>query len=129
MKPHEIERRQAQPQHAEIVIQLEPELFWFRGHFAIQPLLPGVAQLDWAMHYATTLLAPEHRFHSIQSVKFRWHPCCRTTSSRWCSTGTKTNSNWPSAIIAMRVKHATSVAAGRFAYVVNIYPLCGDPLL
>ncbi|WBT58526.1 ApeI family dehydratase [Kosakonia oryzendophytica] len=71
MKPHEIERHQAQPQHAEIVIQLEPELFWFRGHFAIQPLLPGVAQLDWAMHYATTLLAPEHRFHSIQSVKFR----------------------------------------------------------
>lgn len=71
MKPHEIERRQAQTPHAEIVIHLEPELFWFSGHFAIQPLLPGVAQLDWVMHYATTLLAPEYRFHSIQNVKFQ----------------------------------------------------------
>ena len=40
------------------------------GHFAVQPLLPGVAQLDWVMHYATTLLAPGWRFRSIQNVKF-----------------------------------------------------------
>lgn len=71
MKPHEIARHQAQAEHAEIIIQLEPELFWFSGHFAQQPLLPGVAQLDWVMHYATLLLAPEYRFHSIQAVKFQ----------------------------------------------------------
>lgn len=34
-----------------------PSLFWFRGHFAVQPLLPGVAQIDWVMHYATTYRA------------------------------------------------------------------------
>lgn len=71
MKIHEIKRHQAQPQHLEIVLYLDPDLFWFKGHFAIQPLLPGVAQLDWAMHYATTLLAPDYRFHSIQNVKFQ----------------------------------------------------------
>lgn len=71
MKPHEIECRQHASQHAEIVLQLEPELFWFSGHFAVQPLLPGVAQLDWVMHYATTLLTPGYRFHSIQNVKFQ----------------------------------------------------------
>jgi len=71
MKPHEIACHQAQTPHAEIIIQLEPELFWFSGHFASQPLLPGVAQLDWVMHYATLLLAPEYRFHSIQAVKFQ----------------------------------------------------------
>lgn len=71
MKSHEIERHQAQPQQAEIVLELDPSLFWFCGHFAVQPLLPGVAQLDWAMHYATTLLAPGWRFHSIQNVKFQ----------------------------------------------------------
>lgn len=29
-----------------------------------------MAQLDWVMHYATTLLAPGWRFRSIQNVKF-----------------------------------------------------------
>nr|WP_318383444.1 hydroxymyristoyl-ACP dehydratase [uncultured Enterobacter sp.] len=71
MKPHEIERHQPAPQHADIVLQLDPGLFWFSGHFAVQPLLPGVAQLDWVMHYATTLLAPAYRFHSINNVKFQ----------------------------------------------------------
>lgn len=67
----EIGRHQAQPQHLEIVLHLDPALFWFQGHFAVQPLLPGVAQLDWVMHYAITLLAPDYRFHSIQNVKFQ----------------------------------------------------------
>ena len=68
MKPHEIERHQALPHQAEIVLQLDPSLFWFSGHFSVQPLLPGVAQLNWAMDYATTLLAPGWRFHSIQKA-------------------------------------------------------------
>ena len=71
MQPHEIERHQAQPQQAEIVLRLDPALFWFNGHFAAQPLLPGVAQLDWVMHYATTLLAPGFQFHSMPNVKFQ----------------------------------------------------------
>ncbi len=71
MKPHEIERRQPQADRVEVVLSLDPALFWFRGHFAVQPLLPGVAQIDWAMHYATSLLAPGWRFHDIQNVKFQ----------------------------------------------------------
>ncbi|MFK3809941.1 hypothetical protein ACI1VO_24085 [Escherichia coli] len=67
---HEIERHLVQPQEMEIVLYLDPMLYWFNGHFAVQPLLPGVAQLDWVMHYATTLLAPGWRFRSIQNVKF-----------------------------------------------------------
>ncbi|MGK3640258.1 ApeI family dehydratase, partial [Escherichia coli] len=57
--------------HLEIVLHLRADLFWFRGHFAVQPLLPGVAQIDWAMSYALTLLAPGWRFHSIQNIKFQ----------------------------------------------------------
>lgn len=71
MKPREIERHQTDPHQIEITLFLDPALFWFNGHFAVQPLLPGVAQLDWVMHYATTLLAPGFRFHSIQNVKFQ----------------------------------------------------------
>lgn len=40
MIPHEIERHQAQPQQLEIVLHLDPSLFWFSGHFTVQPLLP-----------------------------------------------------------------------------------------
>ncbi|RWR01604.1 hydroxymyristoyl-ACP dehydratase [[Pantoea] beijingensis] len=71
MKPREIERHQRQQHQLEIVLYLDRALFWFSGHFAVQPLLPGVAQLDWVMHYATTLLAPGFRFHSIQNIKFQ----------------------------------------------------------
>lgn len=70
MKIHEIERRQPDATHLAIDLYLDPALLWFKGHFAVQPLLPGVAQLDWVMDYATTLLAPGYRFHSIQNVKF-----------------------------------------------------------
>lgn len=71
MKPHEITRRQADPHQLEVVLRLDPALFWFKGHFAVQPLLPGVAQIDWVMHYAPELLLPGWRFHSIQNVKFQ----------------------------------------------------------
>lgn len=71
MKPHEIERREISPHQVEIDLALPPTLFWFQGHFAAQPLLPGVAQLEWAINYATELLAPGFRFHSIQNVKFQ----------------------------------------------------------
>lgn len=48
MKPAELERRQTSPQQLEVVLHLDPALPWFRGHFAVQPLLPGVAQIDWS---------------------------------------------------------------------------------
>lgn len=71
MMPHEIACHQPDATQAEIVLDLPATLFWFQGHFAIQPLLPGVAQLDWVMHYANRLLTPGYRFHSIQNVKFQ----------------------------------------------------------
>ncbi len=85
-QPHEIERLQTQSNQIDIVFSLEPELFWFQGHFAIQPLLPGVAQLDLVMNYATKLLAPDFHFHSIQNVKFQaplLPGCLVTLSLNW----------------------------------------------
>lgn len=71
MQPHEIERRKTQQSQVEIDLDLPSTLYWFQGHFAAQPLLPGVAQLEWAINYATDLLAPGFRFYSIQTVKFQ----------------------------------------------------------
>ena len=42
MKIPEIGRLQPDPQHLEITFYLDPDLLWFKGHFAVQPLLPGV---------------------------------------------------------------------------------------
>lgn len=70
---HEIERHLVQPQEMEIVLYLDPMLYWFNGHFAVQPLLPGVAQLDWVMHYATTLLARAGVFVVSRMLNFWRH--------------------------------------------------------
>ena len=70
MKPRELTAPQMQSDTLSVALSLDPALFWFKGHFAVQPLLPGVAQLDWVMHYAT-YLAPGYFFSGIQSVKFQ----------------------------------------------------------
>ena len=58
---------------AQVVLELriDRELFWFNGHFSRQPILPGVAQLDWVMHYGTELLAPSGCFSAIDNIKFQ----------------------------------------------------------
>ena len=71
MKPREIERHQAPPQQREIVLTLDPDLCWFQGHFAIQPLLPGVAQLDWAVQLAREAFLIPSRFLRMEALKFQ----------------------------------------------------------
>lgn len=70
MKPIELQR--VQPEAGKLCLRLAvPVLLgWFKGHFPTQPILPGVAQLDWVMTYAVEL-APGMRFSSIDSVKFQ----------------------------------------------------------
>lgn len=70
MKMREISPPQIGPDSLRVELRLDQDLFWFQGHFAVQPVLPGVAQLDWVMQYAA-LLAPGFRFSGIQSVKFQ----------------------------------------------------------
>ncbi|MCU5775354.1 hydroxymyristoyl-ACP dehydratase [Erwiniaceae bacterium BAC15a-03b] len=70
MLPVELSCRQQQAQ-AELLLRVDADLFWFRGHFPQQPLLPGVAQLDWVMHYGTQLLAAGKQFSSIENIKFQ----------------------------------------------------------
>ncbi|PLV62108.1 hydroxymyristoyl-ACP dehydratase [Erwinia sp. B116] len=62
-----------QTDRLELLLRVDAELFWFQGHFPAQPLLPGVAQLDWAIHYATQLLVPGKAFVAVESIKFQ-HP-------------------------------------------------------
>ncbi len=71
MQPVELSHSQTGEHSATVILFLESSLFWFRGHFAHQPLLPGVAQVDWAINYGRALLVPDHFFIGIESVKFQ----------------------------------------------------------
>ena len=51
--------------------RLEPDLFWFEGHFPDRPLLPGVAQIDLAIRRGCALLAPDHVFSGVEKAKFQ----------------------------------------------------------
>jgi 3-hydroxymyristoyl/3-hydroxydecanoyl-(acyl carrier protein) dehydratase len=48
------------------------DLFWFRGHFPTLPILPGVAQLDWALHYGLTRLAIGKSFAAELALQLQW---------------------------------------------------------
>ncbi len=70
MKP--IKERCTRPGENQLCLRLRipAKLSWFDGHFPTQPLLPGVAQVDWVMAYGAEL-APGMRFCAIDSVKFQ----------------------------------------------------------
>ncbi len=70
MKPTEEGRTQSAENQLCLHLHIPANLSWFRGHFPTQPLLPGVAQLDWVMAYGAEL-APGMRFCAIESVKFQ----------------------------------------------------------
>lgn len=52
-------------------LELTPDLACFDGHFPTLPILPGVAQLDWAVHFATTLLGTPGEFRGMDAIKFQ----------------------------------------------------------
>lgn len=47
------------------------DLFYFEGHFTDTPILPGVVQLDWAIHYARVHFTLAPAFAGMQALKFQ----------------------------------------------------------
>jgi acyl-CoA synthetase (AMP-forming)/AMP-acid ligase II len=56
---------------AMLVLPLEPDLVAFDGHFPQAKILPGVVQLDWAIHYAREAFAMPPRFERMDALKFQ----------------------------------------------------------
>lgn len=54
-----------------LLLQIDPEIAYFSGHFDDYPILPGVVQLDWAIHYGKTLLDCGHHFMGMEVIKFQ----------------------------------------------------------
>lgn len=50
--PEIVDVHETAPDTMTLEIRIPVDLFWFRGHFPGRPILPGVVQLDWAVHFA-----------------------------------------------------------------------------
>lgn len=54
---------------AKIIFTLQESLFYLKGHFKAQPILPGVIQLGWAIHFAKELFKISTK-NDMPQVKF-----------------------------------------------------------
>lgn len=67
----------AQQNADEVSLQLliPPDLFYFQGHFAERPILPGVVQISWALHFGRQYLFGDlqckPQFKALEAIKFQ----------------------------------------------------------
>lgn len=59
------------PGRRELEILVPEASPWFEGHFPGHPILPGVAQIAWAVHYAAALRNDAPTPHTLAQVKFK----------------------------------------------------------
>jgi acyl-CoA synthetase (AMP-forming)/AMP-acid ligase II/3-hydroxymyristoyl/3-hydroxydecanoyl-(acyl carrier protein) dehydratase len=68
----EIEREiGGNPQRVVLELTAPPDLLYFDGHFDVAPILPGVVQVDWAIHYGRAYFALPPQFAGINALKFQ----------------------------------------------------------
>jgi 3-hydroxymyristoyl/3-hydroxydecanoyl-(acyl carrier protein) dehydratase len=56
---------------ATLTLGVDSDIYDFSGHFAQFPLLPGVTQIDWVMHYAKQILKISAPFSGMEVIKFQ----------------------------------------------------------
>lgn len=56
IKPKDYEVRRVDENSFVVSIKVNPDLFYFKGHFKEQPVLPGVVQLGWVYDFCSEIL-------------------------------------------------------------------------
>ena len=64
---HVIEQAAA---HAVLEFDIPANLTWFDGHFTNAPVLAGVVQVHWAIHYARQYFGVRGAFRRLEAIKF-----------------------------------------------------------
>lgn len=54
-----------------LTLRIPKQLAYFNGHFDEIPVVPGVAQIQWAVHYARHCLGLKLGFSHMEVVKFK----------------------------------------------------------
>jgi 3-hydroxymyristoyl/3-hydroxydecanoyl-(acyl carrier protein) dehydratase len=62
--------REPLPDGVRLHLTTPPGLTWFEGHFPSRPVLPGVAQLAWAITYSREHFGFDHDPVGVDRVKF-----------------------------------------------------------
>lgn len=53
-----------------LTLEIDSEAVVFRGHFPGQPILPGVAQIDWAVRMSRHYFSDIGVFSDMERIKF-----------------------------------------------------------
>jgi acyl-coenzyme A synthetase/AMP-(fatty) acid ligase/3-hydroxymyristoyl/3-hydroxydecanoyl-(acyl carrier protein) dehydratase len=68
----ELERdMEREPRRVLLEVTAPANLLYFDGHFDVAPILPGVVQVDWAIHYGRQYFDLPPRFNGINALKFQ----------------------------------------------------------
>lgn len=62
---------QTQADSAVLALRIPADLTYFNGHFDEIAVVPGVVQIQWAVHYARQYLGLTRVFSHMESVKFK----------------------------------------------------------
>ncbi len=54
-----------------LVLDVTEDVYWFSGHFPEKAVLPGVAQVHWAVELAKCIVTGSNTFSSVSNVKFK----------------------------------------------------------
>lgn len=67
----QIRELESAPQRMLLEVIAPANLLYFDGHFDVAPILPGVVQVDWAIHYGRQYFKLLTRFKGINALKFQ----------------------------------------------------------
>ncbi|HVA55977.1 MAG TPA: thioester dehydrase [Gammaproteobacteria bacterium] len=57
--------------HSELDLMVNSDCPWLEGHFPGQPILPGVVQIGWAVHFACEIYGYSPGVNRLEQVKFK----------------------------------------------------------
>jgi 3-hydroxymyristoyl/3-hydroxydecanoyl-(acyl carrier protein) dehydratase len=57
--------------HSELDLLVAADNPWFDGHFPGKPILPGVVQIGWALHFARELHGFDPAVPALEQIKFK----------------------------------------------------------